>query len=198
MLRSAGDDGLLTTSQGRDNMVHFYAPLLPRTRAAHAGAPPLLRSIPSNALNFCAFSMAYTPGFGAATAPFIESEPASASASSALSTGNEQASSSSTSASAPTAALLALPNLTDSEFVRPANEWRGADSRLISMSCHHSTASAQLSISCRGRKRDGRGWSWDCMSLSSPATLEGTHNSPVTEPGERNRQREEPAREARG
>lgn len=80
------------TSQGRDNAVRFYAPL------PSSGAPPLTREMPSNALNFCAFSLAYMPGYAAASAPPISlsTEPPSK----------------------PTAALLALPNLTDSELVR--------------------------------------------------------------------------------
>lgn len=102
----------LTPSQGRDNTVNFYAPL-PATRTP-AGAPPLLRSIPSNALNFCAFSMAYMPGFSASTVPFIEADPSSEP--SAPSAGEQ--SSGKTATLSPTAALLALPNLTDSEFVR--------------------------------------------------------------------------------
>lgn len=87
-------EGKLTRSQGRDNTVRFYAPLSPST-----SEPPLVREMPSNALNFCAFSLAHLPGYGAGNVPPIVTD----------------------SQSVPAAALLALPNLTDSELVRPAD-----------------------------------------------------------------------------
>jgi hypothetical protein len=101
----------LTGRQGRDNIVKLHEPLVVSGTAGDAGAaaggagdrypPPGVRaSMPANALNFCAFSLAHDSSDG------------------------------------DTESWLALPNLADSELVRPSSP-STADASSTCTPSHH-------------------------------------------------------------